>query len=85
MARSVRPDQERLGQPLQNDVVWNLCEVGRLEGNDAGAMTGHADLGVFLQYEHLEPGLGTARGRQQPRRASADDRDVEHPVSINRM
>ena len=65
-------------QTLQDDLVGNLGKVGALHGDDAGAVGGIADPVVFFEHEHVEPGLGAARSREQASRSCPGDDEVVH-------
>ena len=78
-------DEPSARDATQDHLVGDLHELGDLERGDTRAVGGGADVVVVLEQEHLETRFCDERGRQQPRGATPDDRDIDHAASIRRL
>src|SRR5881396_1008313 len=73
-----RAPQAGSGEASEDDVVGDLGQLRRLERDDARAVDGLTDPGVFFEDADVEAGLGQVCRREEAGGTTADDRDVQH-------
>src|SRR5437879_2961320 len=70
--------QAGAGEASEDNVVGDLGQIRRLEGDDARAMRLLTDSGVFFEDADVEAGLRQVCCGEEAGGTTTDDRDVQH-------
>ena len=75
-------DEAGAPRAVEHEVLGDLGQRGRLEGDDARAVDGLTDVLVLFEDGDVEARLGAAAGGQEAGRAAPHDRDIVHAAMI---